>query len=280
MKILAIGDFHGTFPKKFYKIIDKEKIDVVVSNGDFMPFQYRNLWFKHCYKKDIELWEVIGKEKFKELELRNVRGADNALKALNKFKAPVITVTGNVDKTKWKEARDPKRKKATWKWANQDFILPLINKYENIKCIDFSATRFEELIFVGYPKSSFPGDTKSKNYRIHRRKLELLFSKFKKENKKGKVIFVSHNVPNRTKLDKIWMKAHKKARGKHYGSKLVKKIIKKYHPVLFIGGHIHEGIGKQKLGKTWMVNPGSAHEGKAAIIEIDGGKVKKVKFIR
>src|SRR3970040_2252713 len=139
MKILAIGDFHGTFPKKFYKIIDKEKIDVVVSNGDFMPFQYRNLWFKHCYKKDIELWEVIGKEKFKELELRNVRGADNALKALNKFKAPVITVTGNVDKTKWKEARDPKRKKATWKWANQDFILPLINKYENIKCIDFSA---------------------------------------------------------------------------------------------------------------------------------------------
>ena len=61
MKILAIGDFHGKFPKKFERIIKKEKIGLVVSNGDYFPFHYRELWFKHCYRKETELWEVIGK---------------------------------------------------------------------------------------------------------------------------------------------------------------------------------------------------------------------------
>ncbi len=280
MKILAIGDFHGNFPKKFYKTIGREKIDLVVSNGDFMPFQYRKLWFKHCYGKDVELWEVIGKKKFKKLELKNIKGADKALKGLNKCRSLVVTVTGNVDHTIWKDAYTPKKKKAYWRWTEKDFITPLIKKYNNIKCIDFSFAKFRNLIFIGYPKSSFPGRVKSKEYKKHRTKIENLFKKFKKENKEKRVIFVSHNVPYNTKLDKVGMKAHKKARGKHYGSKLVKRIIDKYKPLLVIGGHIHEGRGNQKLGKTFIVNPGSVHEGKAAVIKVDKGKVKEVNFIR
>ena len=64
MKILAIGDFHGKFPRKFEKLIKREKIDLVVSNGDFFPFIYRDLWFKHCYHTDVDLWEVIGRKKY------------------------------------------------------------------------------------------------------------------------------------------------------------------------------------------------------------------------
>ena len=67
VKILAVGDFHGRFPKKFEKLINKEKIDFVISNGDYPPFEYRKLWFKHCYGTDTELWEVIGKAKYKKL---------------------------------------------------------------------------------------------------------------------------------------------------------------------------------------------------------------------
>jgi len=67
MKILAIGDFHGEFPSKLNKIIDKEKIDLVISLGDYPPFHYRKLWFKHCYERDIELWQIIGKKKYKKI---------------------------------------------------------------------------------------------------------------------------------------------------------------------------------------------------------------------
>ena len=96
-----------------------------------------------------------------------------------------------------------------------------------------------------------------------------------------KVIFVSHNVPYNTKLDKITSKeAPKQVRGKHFGSKLARRVINAYHPVLAVGGHIHESVGKQKLGKTLVLNPGSATEGKAMIVDIeDKGKIK-VKVIK
>ena len=68
-------------------------------------------------------------------------------------------------------------------------------------------------------------------------------------------------------------------RGKHYGSKLIKRIINRYQPVLAIGGHIHEGVGRQKLKKTLILNPGAALDGRAAIIDIDNKKIK-VKFIK
>src|SRR3990172_12160959 len=100
MKILAIGDFHGEFTKKFEKIIKKEKIDLVVSNGDYFPFHYRALWFKYCYGVDTELWEVIGKKKYKRLVLKDLKDGENALKKLNSLKIPVITVYGNIDYTR------------------------------------------------------------------------------------------------------------------------------------------------------------------------------------
>src|SRR3989344_1900820 len=77
MKILAIGDFHGTFSKKFERIIKKEKIDIIVSNGDFFPFIYRDLWFKHSYRTDVNLWDVIGRKKYVALvkkDLNNYLG--------------------------------------------------------------------------------------------------------------------------------------------------------------------------------------------------------------
>ena len=57
--------------------------------------------------------------------------------------------------------------------------------------------------------------------------------------------------------------------------------IKKYKPKLVICGHLHENQGKQKLGKTMIVNTGAAADGKAAIIDIDEKSKKiKVKFIK
>lgn len=280
MKILALGDFHGTFPKKINNIIKKEKIDLVISNGDYFPFHFRKLWFKHCYGTGVELWEVIGKDKYKELVLKDLKEGEKSLKGLNNLSIPVASIYGNVDYTRKIDTMDIKiDKKHYWDWDEQDFFSKIIKKYKNIHMFTYSYYKFKEFILVGAYGGSNPGKVRSKNFIKHKKILDSLFKKFKKENKNRKVIFVSHNPPNNTKLDKIGMKAHKLVRGKHYGSKLVRQIINKHQPFLHIAGHIHESKGKQNIGKTLSINPGSAHDGEMAVVDIKDKKIN-VRFIK
>lgn len=282
-----MGDFHGKFQKKWERLIKKEKIGLVVSVGDFKPFSMKKLFFEKIYKKnqDKELWDFIGRKKFKELHLKDMRAAESVLRKMQRLEVPVFTVFGNNDWSKWPEAIDEqffvKEGKKRWKWPYQDFFTPLVKKYSNIHDINYSYKRLGDYVLIGGGPSSFPGRVKSKNYKKLKSKLDKLFREFSKQNRKGKVIFISHNVPYNTKLDLITdKKSHKKARGKHYGSKLVRRIIEKYQPALHIGGHIHERQGKSKLGKTLCINTGGAHDGEAAIIKIeDNGKIG-VRFIK
>lgn len=274
MKILAIGDFHGNLPKKIANLVKKEKISLILSTGDFIPFHYRELWFKHCFGKNKELWEIIGKNKVKLSTLKDIQKGEIVLKKLNNLNTPILTVTGNLDFTKWKDAYRYKIRRERWKWIEQDFFTKKISKYKNIKCFDYNAVKFNVFTFIGMPHSTFPGHVKSNEYMKQRKTLEKIFKKNKKEN----IIFISHNVPYNTKLDLISSReAHQKVKYKHYGSKLVRRIIEKYQPILHIGGHIHESRGKDKIKRTICVNPGAVHEGHAAIIDIN--KKLKVKLI-
>lgn len=275
MKLLVLGDFHGEFPKKFENIIKKEKIDLVVSNGDYFPFHYRRLWFKHCFDKEDMLWEVMGKKKYKAMIIKDLKAGERALSKLNNLSIPIATVYGNIDYTRTIDTMDYKiDKNHYWSWDEQDFFSKIIKKYKNIHEFTYSYFKFQDFIFIGAYGGSNPGRPSSKNFRKHKKILDKLFYKFRKENKKEKVIFVSHNVPNNTKLDKIGMKAHKLVRGKHFGSKIVRKIIDQYKPILHFAGHIHESRGMQKIGKTICINPGAAHEGYGAIVEIYNKRIK------
>lgn len=278
MRILVVGDFHGKFPKKFENLIKKEKIDLVISVGDYPPFHYRKLWFKHCYGKEIELWEIIGKQKYRKLVMEDLRRAEEVLKKLNKLPVPVYTVLGNIDYPAPDDVSDlkGKAKKSMPNWDKKTLLAEMLKKYKNIKRFDYSYFRFGEYIFIGMRGHSSPGKVKSKAYKKSKKKLDDLFRRFRK----NKTIFVSHIVPYNTKLDKMSKKAHKKVRGKHYGSKLAQRIIKKHQPLFCFAGHFHENIGKTKIRNTIVINPGAAKDGKAAIIELDKGKVKKVKFVK
>lgn len=44
------------------------------------------------------------------------------------------------------------------------------------------------------------------------------------------------------------------------GSKGVRQAIERYQPVLSLHGHIHEGRGVSRIGKTTCINPGSSYE--------------------
>ena len=68
------------------------------------------------------------------------------------------------------------------------------------------------------------------------------------------------------------------------GSRAVRDAITAYGPVLSLHGHIHEGRGAVKIGRTLAVNPGSTYEDgvlQAAIVDLDSkkGEVKRYLLI-
>ncbi|MBU2576634.1 MAG: metallophosphoesterase [Nanoarchaeota archaeon] len=283
MKILAIGDFHGKFPAKLRKLA--KEVDLIISVADYCPFNYRKLWFEHCYGRDVELWEVIGKKKVKELVLQDLATGEKILKSLNELGVPVISIVGNLDYGNLNDQYEKKNwtRKEGWKWYNQDFYSKMIKKYKNILRFDYSYALVEDLVFIGGFGHTSPGQVRSSAYKKHKAKLNKLFKQFGKKNRGGKAIFVFHNMPYKCKLDKISTMSPdgRKLRG-YYGSKMTRRIIDKYQPVLAIGGHIHENFGKCKIGKTLVVNPGAAIDGRATIIDfdMDKAKIKSVKFVK
>lgn len=60
------------------------------------------------------------------------------------------------------------------------------------------------------------------------------------------------------------------------GSKAVLTVIEKYHPMLGLHGHIHEGKGTRKYKKTLCINPGSMYEQgmlHGAVVELKPNKL-------
>jgi hypothetical protein len=61
------------------------------------------------------------------------------------------------------------------------------------------------------------------------------------------------------------------------GSHAVHDVIKKHEPLLGLHGHIHEGKGAIRVGKTLCINPGSMYEqGRllGAVVTLERNKVK------
>jgi uncharacterized protein len=66
------------------------------------------------------------------------------------------------------------------------------------------------------------------------------------------------------------------------GSTAVRALIERHQPVLSLHGHIHESKGVAKLGRTTIVNPGSAYsEGviDGAVVDLRGDKVKSCQLV-
>ncbi|UZE94023.1 MAG: metallophosphoesterase [Candidatus Pacearchaeota archaeon] len=281
IKILAIGDFHGKIPYFIKKVIKKEKPDLIISPGDFCPLYERKLIFKYSYGTDKPLWQVIGKKKQKEFTKKNLRDGKKVIVYIGNLNIPAISVTGNIDLTTYRdigEISSPRRRRL----HKKDLITPLLKKHK-IKVADYKLVNFENLYFVGYPRSSYYGikprmkdklRLRLKDYRNQKKRIEKEIKKIDRKN----FIFISHNVPYKTKLDLIRAKgAHKLAKGKHYGSYLTRKIIEKHKPLLCVAGHMHENQGQDKIGKTLIINPGAAKYGKYAMITIRDSKIR-VKF--
>jgi hypothetical protein len=62
--------------------------------------------------------------------------------------------------------------------------------------------------------------------------------------------------------------------GAHVGSSAIRAIVEEFQPPLVLCGHIHEARGVARHGRTTIVNPGPALEGRSAIIDLDGDEAR------
>ncbi len=72
-------------------------------------------------------------------------------------------------------------------------------------------------------------------------------------------VLVTHSPPVDTSLDLTRFRLHA-------GSRSVRGFIEERQPALVLCGHVHESKGKDTLGRSLMVNPGSVRNGPYAVV--------------
>lgn len=285
MKILAIGDLHGEISEKLKKNISKEEFDFVIGIGDYAGIEDWMPWVRHVLKlkkgknrKSPE--EFYGKKKFKELIKKDYNVGKEVLLFLNHLGKPGFFIFGNGDEGDWYDypfSKKPiKAKKSR---------LNFLKKIRNIKEMTYKVRNYKGISFLGFggymdvSANDVLRDRESQERANNRTKkaekrMNVLIKKLKKKS-----IFILH-YPPRGIFDKILDKKNPAYRGSS-GIDFFRKAILEEKPFLVLCGHMHEYVGKKKLGSSWVVNPGEGSKGKFAIIDIDEkkGKIKKIKFI-
>ena len=303
MKILVIGDLHGKKPKIHFRNFDCIiQVGDVCDDSKFRP--YLKKWFASVKRDggkalsdDKFIINQIGKRGLKKLEQDSLNRGRKILEYLNGFEKPVFLVPGNWDQsygeTKIKDIdkSDYNYLKAFYDFYMGDRINPkLVRGLKNIKDCQFKVHEFNKINFFGYGLiSSYEhykrkrklNVSKSEHEKLKRAYFNLvkkLFSTYSRRNKRLPTIFIPHNIPKNTKLDLVKNK-DSPAHGMHLGSSIARKFCERYQPLMCIGGHVHESPGKDKIGKTTLINPGFGVDAQVLIdVDEDKGKVRKIKF--
>jgi Icc-related predicted phosphoesterase len=304
VRFLVVGDLHGRKP-----VIRDKNFDAIICIGDVCDDRkikpYGKKWMDHI-KKEKEnvngkkkpyeefVTNLIGKKKYNSLCKQSLEGGHKILKYLNSFGKPVFFIPGNWDQSYGKtRIKNKDKNEYNYRKASYDYYLngesnkKLLKGLKNVIDCQYKFNSFLNIDFIGYGLSSYPEDPSLIERKIDKKvkkRLKISYDKFllklgrlvrKRENP---LIFLTHNVPYNTALDKITNK-DSYAYGKHYGSTVARDFIIKYTPLICIGGHMHEHHGKCKLGKTTVINAG--YGGKVnTYFDIENGKLKNLKFLR
>jgi Icc-related predicted phosphoesterase len=272
MKILIIGCFHGKFPIKLKNIA--KSCDFILSTGDFggseklRKFMFKN--FTHDYA------DKLGKKKTREYYLEDYRHGKKIIKELDGLNKPIYTIDGNWDFMRTARIKKefglnlnsyPKFIKNT---KNIKFLNKKIRTINGIKIYPHGGLMLASI----FHRTEFDAKKRKMYKRWHDEQKKELF----RQKSKNLNIMLAHCPPYRY-FDKVKYAGVNPMNGKHVGFEPYNEYIKKYHPKLFICGHMHEHQGIARLGKTTILSHGSAQDGKAAILEIKDNKFR-IKLIR
>lgn len=227
MKILVIGDPHGKLPKNLEGVVKKERPEVIVVTGEIPPVPI-NWYYPRGVKKNFDYAD----KKYAEI-----------VNELCSFDLPVIVLKGN--------AYVSEKKKP--------FVRKLFSRHSNLHYkrtgkVDILGQRF--ILFDQiWEKWAYPW-MKSFSHADSSRSQARMNHLYRLMGEAKDPILVSH-CPPYGKLDVVLDgKADKSSKGKHVGSKVVLDVIKKHQPRYVFCGHIHEGKGQGKIGKTQVYNVG------------------------
>lgn len=302
MKLFIVGDLHGRKP-----IIKNKNFDAIVLVGDICddrkiaPFykEYFKLIKNKDFNEDFDEWltKQISKKRIKKYEKESLNVGRKILKYIDSLRKPIFIVAGN-----WDQSYRKSRIKSTKSYYNHlktvhDYYLgDKINTYltkgiKNLNDCMFKCVEFNRINFIGYGLSSTPEKPKKKFLKkikdkeakslekSYQRILDKLGTAYKKrKNKKLPTFFITHNVPYKTKLDTCKDKKSY-AYKKHLGSTIARTFCEKFQPLICAGGHVHEGRGKDKIGKTTIINPGYGKQAQVLIEINEKKKIKKIEFL-
>lgn len=256
MKILVIGDPHGS---EKVKKIPLKKVDVILLTGDLGKADLaRKRFFENIERKRKGLPELEDTPAhLRSLYMEIHKSTIDLLKYLSKH-APVYTIQGNVGVASFTDVKKEKKKHGIkiYSTRNQIDSMSNVDLVKNrLRLLDGKRIGFlEYYIDNAWVREFKPTDYSKK------------FKEAKKESAKargilkrfGKVdVLVCHQPPYGI-LDKVGAPAPKQWRGKHAGGKEILNYIKKHQPRYVFCGHIHEGEGHKKIGKTDIYNLGVA----------------------
>lgn len=122
------------------------------------------------------------------------------------------------------------------------FVRKIFKKYTNLYYKILGKINLKGKSFVIFDDAYVFSSIREKITKKRNTKLNKLL----KENKNS--ILICHNPPYGI-VDKAFS-------GKHVGSKILLRAIKKHQPKLVLCGHIHEARGERKIGKTKIYNLG------------------------
>lgn len=177
------------------------------------------------------------------------------MKYLTRF-APVFTIFGNVESSNYETRKLSKHIGIDLPYLSND-----LNSLPDVRVINNRIANFEGIRMGGleyFVDTNWVREFRPSNYR------ESLKDAKKQTDKAKKVlqwfdsldILVCHQ-PLYGVLDKVTAKfAPKNWKGKHAGSKTILQYIKSKSPKYVFCGHIHEGQGMKKIGKTEVYNLG------------------------
>ena len=144
------------------------------------------------------------------------------------------------------------------------FLTNDLNAIEKVRVINNRIANFNGLRIGGldyFIDTSWVREVKPSNYKERMTEAKIDSDKARNILKRfGNIdILVCHQPPYGI-LDKVSMNTSipKNWRGKHQGSKVIFEYIKRKQPKYVFCGHIHEGEGHKRVGKTEIYNLGVA----------------------
>jgi len=292
VKFLILGDLHGVKPK-----ILTDDYDAIISVGDICGDdikKYIKKWIKirtETKEYDLDFYKVCPRWKERIYSKISILKGKRIFRFLNKLEKPVFIVSGNWDPT----PNDGLPKKKVGEYTNYKFWNSLFTDKKNIYNVEHKKRNFKGITIVGHGSTSAPEVLKKvpksnmdkirkkdlKEYEYRLKYFTKVYDKLSKWIKQSKnpVIIISHNSVYNTKLDEVHMKGSY-ADGEHYGSILVRKLVDKYKPMFAVGGHIHEGYGREDIDKTICINAGyGGNVNTLVIIDEKKGEVVDVEFL-